>query len=257
MKQIFYLSIVLVTLCSCKAYKQVAYFQDLDNESNLEEVIQNYTTLKIQKDDVLTITVNSMNPDASAMFNLGSSGAGSTTGSTAGSSTSPGGYLVDQNGSIQLPYLGKIKVEGLSTAEIGKLLEDKLKEYLKDPIVSAKLINFKLSIFGDVTSPGVYPVQGERISLVQALSMAGDLNITGLRKNVLLVRENNGKRQYVRLNLNDKNIFNSPYFYLLPNDVLYVQPSNAKYAAVDITSRNLSIALSSLSLLVVILTQLK
>lgn len=257
MKQIFYLLLVLALFSSCKAYKQVAYFQDLDNQGNLEEAIKNYTTLKIQKNDMLAITVASMNSEASAMFSMGASAAAPVPSAASASSAAPVGYLVDQNGSIQLPFLGKIKVAGLSTAEIGKMLEDKLQEYLKDPIVTARLTNFKISVLGDVTTPGVYPVQGERISLVEALSMAGDLTITALRKNVLLVRENEGKRQFVRLDMNDKNIFNSPYYYLQPNDVLYIQPSNAKYAAVDITTRNLSIVLSTISLLVVILTQLK
>jgi polysaccharide export outer membrane protein len=256
MKQIFYLSVVLILFSSCKAYKQVAYFQGLEEQGDLEETIKNYSPLKIQKDDMLAITVASMNSEASAIFNLGAS-TGALSGGASGSTSTPIGYLVDQTGSIQLPFLGKIKVEGLSTAEIGKLLEDKLQQYLKDPIVTARLTNFKISILGDVTAPGVYPVQGERISLVEALSMAGDLSITGMRKNVLLIRENNGKREYVRLDLNDKNVFNSPYYYLQPNDALYIQPSSAKYATVDNTMRNLGFILSAASILLVIFTQLK
>ncbi len=256
MKQFFYLSVVLVLFSSCKAYKQVAYFQDLDGKESLEETIKNYSTIKIQKDDMLAITVASMNSEASAIFNLGAS-TGASSGSAGGSTSTPLGYLVDQSGAIQLPFLGKVKVEGLSTAEIGKMLEDKLQQYLKDPIVTARLTNFKVSVLGDVTAPGVYPVQGERLSLVEALSMAGDLSITGMRKNVLLIRENNGKRQYLRLDLNDKNIFNSPYYYLQPNDVLYIQPSSAKYATVDNTIRNLGFILSAASILLVIITQLK
>jgi polysaccharide export outer membrane protein len=256
MKHFFYLSLVLILFSSCKAYKQVAYFQGLEEHGGLEEAIKNYSTLKIQKDDMLAITVASMNSEASALFNLGAS-VGTSSGGSSSPSSTPTGYLVDQTGSIQLPFLGKIKVEGLSTTEIGKLLEDELKQYLKDPIVTARLTNFKISILGDVTTPGVYPVQGERISLVEALSMAGDLSITGMRKNVLLIRENNGKREFVRLDLNDKNIFNSPYYYLRPNDALYIQPSSAKYAGVDNTTRNLSFLLSTVSILLVIFTQLK
>lgn len=255
MKNQIYLFIFLMLFCSCKAYKQVAYFQDLEKEGFSDQEIKNYTTLKIQKDDLLSINISSIEPKAAAIYNLGS--AGGVTAGSAGSSVAQDGYLVDQNGDVQIPTFGSIKVEGLTTAEAKALVTEKLTPFLGKPIVNLKLINFKISVLGDVAAPGVYPVQGERISFVEAISKAGDLSITGLRKNILLIRETEGVRKFIRLDLNDKNIFNSPYYYLQPNDVIYVQPSTAKYASVDNTTRNISFALSGLSILLVLFTQFK
>ena len=251
MKNQIYLLLFIVSFSSCKAYKQVAYFQDLNNDGELHQEIINYNPLTIQKDDLLAINISSIEPKAAAIYNIGNTSSGD------GSSKGQDGYLVDQNGEIQIPTYGNIKVEGLTTAGAKNLINEKLIPFLGKPIVSLKLINFKISVLGDVTSPGVYPIPGERISFVEAISKAGDLNITGLRKNILLVRETEGVRKFIRLDLNDKNIFNSPYYYLKPNDIIYVQPSSAKYATVDNTTRNISLALSGLSILLVIFTQLK
>ncbi|PTS91372.1 sugar transporter, partial [Pedobacter sp. HMWF019] len=244
MKQILYLSIVVVLfLSSCGVrYKSVPYFQDLRDSGIVQQDINNYTPLKIQKDDILAITVTSLNPEASAIFNMGNT---SSLPSNASVSTNPtntaNGFVVDQNGAIQLPLIGSIQVLGLTTTAARELVQSKLLTYLKEPVVSLRIINFKVSVLGDVAKPGVFPVQNERISLTEALSMAGDLNVTAVRNNVLLVRENQGKRQFVRFDMQKKDIFSSPYYYLQNNDVLYVQPSNAKYASVDANYRNVSI----------------
>lgn len=253
MRNQIYLLLTVILFTSCKAYKQVAYFQDLKVDGIEEENIRNYTTLKIQKDDLLSIQISSLEPKASEIYNIGSGGSAKGEASSGASF----GYLVDQNGDVQIPSYGSIHLMGLTTSQAKDLIAEKLAPFLGKPIVSLKLLNFKISVLGDVTSPGVYPVDGERISLVEAISKAGDLGITGMRKNVLLVREDDGKRKFIRLNLNDKDIFNSPYYYLHPNDVIYVQPSNAKYGSVDGTSRNLGLILSSISIILVIFTQFK
>ncbi|MCD0486912.1 polysaccharide biosynthesis/export family protein [Pedobacter sp. MC2016-14] len=255
MKNIFYLFIIIAIFSSCKGYKEVAYFQDLKGQVQIDEDITKYPPIKIQRDDILDITVTSRNPEATALYNANAATSSSSSGGKTSSGGGASGYLVDQNGTIQLPSLGAVKIEGLTTAEARGLIQDKLTTYLKEPIVNLRLTNFKISIIGDVASPGVYNIQGEKVTVIEALSMAGDLNITAIRKNVLLVRENAGKRQYVRINLNEKEIFNSPYFYLQPNDALYIQPSNAKYATVDTFTRNIGIALSVISIGLVILTQ--
>jgi len=253
MKNIFYLFLILSVFTSCKGYKEVAYFQNLKGQDLIEEEIKNYPPIKIQRDDILDITVTSRNPEATALYNSNAASSASSGGKSSGSG-SPG-YLVDQNGTIQLPSLGAVKVEGLTTAEARILIQEKLTTYLTEPIVNLRITNFKISIIGDVGSPGVYPIQSEKVTVVEALSMAGDLTITAMRKNILLVRESGGKRQYVRLNLKDKEIFNSPYFYLQPNDALYIQPTDAKYAAVDTFTRNIGLVLSVISIGLVILTQ--
>jgi polysaccharide export outer membrane protein len=257
MIRIVYLLSFVLFLSSCGVrYKSVPYFQDLKDSGMVQENISNYTVLKIQKDDILAITVSSLNPEASAIFNLGN------TSSNQGNITSNGdptltsnGFRVDQNGNIQLPLIGSIQVAGLSTLGARELIQSKLTSYLREPVISLRLVNFKISVLGDVAHPGVYAVQNERISVAQALSMAGDLTITAVRNNVLLVREIEGSRQYIRLDLQKKELFNSPYYYLQNNDVLYVQPSNAKYASVDSSYRNVSIILSALSVIALIITR--
>ncbi len=254
MRQYFYLLLAVVLLSSCGVkYKSVPYFTDLPLDSTVQEQIKNQTVLKIQKNDILSITVNSLNPEASAIFNMASSNSVSNTSS--GTSAAPNGYLVDQNGNIQLPLIGSVQVFGLTTAQAREALEKKLIVYLKEPVVSLRLANFRVSVLGDVLRPGVYPVNNERVNISEALSMAGDLTITGVRGNVLLIREDRGVREYIRLNLQSKDLFSSPYYYLQNNDVLYVQPGTAKYASVDSSYRNVSIVLSALSVIALIISR--
>ena len=257
MRKFFYLIAATLFLSSCGVkYKSVPYFTDLPADSVIQEQIKNQAVLKIQKDDILAITVSSLNPEASAVFNLGNTSSVQGGGSAAvDPKLTSNGFMVDQNGAIQLPLIGNVKIEGLSTTEARELIQSKLISYLKEPVVSLRLINFKVSVLGDVGKPGVYPIQNERVSVNEALSMAGDLTITAVRNNVLLVRENQGKREYIRLNMQSKDLFNSPYYYLQNNDVLYVQPGNAKYSSVDSSYRNVSIVLSALSVFALLIAR--
>lgn len=257
MKKIFYFIAVVLFFSSCGVkYKSVPYFTDLPKDSVFQEDIKNVFVLKIQKDDILAITVSSLNQEASALFNLGNT---SSIQNNVGANLDPrqtsNGFMVDQNGAIQLPLIGNVQVDGLTTAQARELIQSKLLVYLKQPTVSLRLINFKVSVLGDVSRPGVYPVQNERVSVNEALSMAGDLSITALRENVLLIRENQGKREYVRLNMQKKDLFNSPYYYLQNNDVLYVQPGNAKYASVDNSYRNATLLISALSVIALLISR--
>jgi len=256
MKQIFYVCIValLFSACSTAKYKQVTYFNDLIDSGTVVQRIENYNPLKIQKDDILAITVSSLNTEASAIFNMGNTS--STLGNVNSNSTSANGFTVNLNGEIQLPLIGSMKIAGLTTEEARLLIQKTLLNFLKEPVVSLRIVNFKISVLGDVVKPGVYPVNSERVSVIDALGFAGDLNITAIRKNVLLIREINGERKMVRLNLNSKELFNSPYFYLQNNDALYVQPGDAKYASVDTRYRNISIGLSVLSIVLVVISRL-
>ncbi|MES2651658.1 MAG: polysaccharide biosynthesis/export family protein [Bacteroidota bacterium] len=251
MKILFYLFITVLFLSSCGVrYESLPYFTDLSLDSTTKERIQNQSILKIQKNDILAINVNSLNPQASAIFNMGSASSPDVAPSSA-----PTGYLVDQNGNIQLPLIGSVVVVGLTTAEARALLEKKLVTFLKEPVVSLRLVNFRVSVLGEVSKPGVYPVSNERVNVSEALSMAGDLTITGIRNNVLLIREKDGVREYHRLNLQSKELFNSPYYYLQNNDILYIQPSKAKYASIDSSYRNVSLVLSALSVIALLITR--
>lgn len=258
MKKIFYLFVGILLISSCGVqYKQVPYFQDILDTASFEEEITNSSTLKIQKDDILGITVSSLNQEASAIFNMGNtSSLQENVSGNINPSLTANGFMVDSNGAIQLPLIGSIHVAGLTTSSARELIQSKLNAFLKEPVVSLRLVNFRVSILGDVARPGVYPVHNERISVTDALSLAGDLTITAVRSNVLLVREVEGKRKFVRLDMQSKSLFNSPYFYLQNNDVLYVQPGNAKYASVDSSYRNVSIILSALSVIALLITRL-
>lgn len=257
MRQIFYFFIGMLILSSCGVkYKSVPYFTDLPADSTIREHIKNQSVLKIQKNDILAITVNSLNPEASAIFNMGSTS--SNQNSASGNSDpilTANGFLVDLNGDIQLPLVGSVPVLGLTTAEARVALEKKLVQYLKEPVVSLRLANFRVSVLGDVLKPGVYPVTNERVNISEALSLAGDLNITAERHNVLLIREDHGVRQYIRFNMQSKDIFNSPYYYLQNNDILYIQPGKTKYASVDATYRNVSLVISALSVIALLITR--
>jgi polysaccharide export outer membrane protein len=256
MKKIFYFfAATLLFLSSCGVkYATIPYFTDLPS-GNLAEDINNQTILKIQKDDILAITVSSLSAEANAIFNTANNNGGQQS---TGQANPIIGFIVDKNGSVQLPYLGAVKVEGLTTAEARAIIQNKLNEgnILKQAVVSLRLANFKVSVLGDVARPGVYPVQSERVTVIEALGMAGDLNITAKRNDILLIRENLGKRQQIRIDLQSKDLFNSPYYYLENNDVLVVTPSAAKYASVDSSYRNVSIIISALSIIAIFITRL-
>ena len=158
-------------------------------------------------------------------------------------------YLVNIDGELNFPVLGKIKVEGFTNKEITDLLTKRLSDYIKNPVVNVRLINFKVSVLGEVGRPGTYPVTNERISIIEAISLARDLTIQGKRANVLLVREEHGKRVFVNIDLTNKKLFNSPYYYLAQNDVVYVAPNKAKMNA-SAASPNTGIIISAISVLI-------
>lgn len=241
---VFSLSMLLT---SCGSYKQILYFQNLNFSSPVKENIDNFTAVTIQPDDILGITVSSLNPEASAVFST-------SVPSNTNNNNPLIGYQVDQNGMIDIPLVGSFKVSGLSTTELRDKLKSKLLVYLKEPVVNIRILNFKISVLGDVGKPGVYTVQNERITVPEAITLAGDLNVTANRKDLWLIRERDGKREYLPIDLTSKSIFNSPYYYLKTNDLLYIQPGKAKYSGVDNTYRNIGLGLSVLSIVAIILT---
>lgn len=229
----------LLTFFSCSSYRKIPYFQDVNRERRAIEDINNYSPLTIQPSDILSVTVSSLNPLA---YN-----------DSAGREL---GYLVNQDGEVSLPLIGKVKVAGLTTSVVEDQIQEKLTAYLTQPAVNVRVLNFKVAILGDVSRPDVYQVASERITITEALSMAGDLNITARRNDLLLIREVNGKREYVPLDLTSSDIFHSPYYYLKNNDVIYVQPDKTKYATVDGSYRTFSLVLSGLSIVAIILTNI-
>jgi polysaccharide export outer membrane protein len=242
------LAVLLLTLSSCVSYKHVPYFQDLPQSPEISGDITNYKTIVIQNNDILSITVTSLNLEASAPFSPPVANQQTNTAYNPLSS----GYLVDQKGNVQLPYIGDVKVAGLTTSEAKDLIRSKLDDFLKEPVVRVYINNFKIGVFGGVNAAGIFQVNNERITLAEALIMAGDLKLTAPRNNILLVREIDGKRKFVRFDLNSKNTFNSPYFYLRNNDLIYIEPGTTIEKRENFFS-NIGIVTSAISLISVIL----
>ena len=237
--------IAIIFNFSCTPYKQVPYFQDLARDSTVVQKINNYTPLTLQAGDLLGINVTSLNHDADLIFDYSSSVTQSTG---MGYDRDPVvGYLIDQDGNIKLPLIGTLNIAGYTTKEVSALLESRLQTYFSKPVVSVRILNFKVSVLGDVGHPGNYIIQNEKITIPEALSLAGDLTTTALRKNILLIRETDSTRKYINIDLTSKNIFNSPYYYLKNNDIIYAQPSRVKVSTESGLLTKISIALSTLT----------
>ncbi|WP_225872376.1 polysaccharide biosynthesis/export family protein [Pedobacter frigidisoli] len=217
---------------SCVSNKKIAYFQDIQtvNQAQLENAVK-FTEPTIQPDDILSINIFTLNPQSGAIVNQAASTptlGGNTNASLAAQNT---GFLVDKNGEVELSLIGKVKVAGLTTYQARELIRDKTSEVYKQPNVQLRFANFKVSVLGEVNAPSAYTLPNEKVSILDALSLAGDLTIYGKRDNVLIVRDNNGKKEFARLDLNSSNIFNNPFYYLKQNDVIYVEPNKRKVSA--------------------------
>lgn len=231
MKKLYLLFFLLpLVLTGCSSYQKSLYLQN-DTVINQSTQGQLYD-FRIMPKDLLTIVVSTTDPAASAPFyrKLGqdkNNGGNSTMGMQNANLL---GYLVDNNGEIDFPVLGKIQVTGLTTRECEALLREKLKPYLKEnPLVTVSSSNYKFSVLGEVNAPGTYTVQDEKVTIFEAIAQAGDMTLFSIRDDVQLLREDSeGRRQVIHLNLNDANITQSPYFYLQQNDVIYVKPTKAK-----------------------------
>lgn len=223
-------ALMILMLASCASSKQVAYFQNaVDGVVKRSEGLYD---AKIMPKDILTITVSTTNPEAATPFNLTISNTLNATGQMYSGSGVLQTYLVDNNGEIEYPVVGKIKVAGLTKNECQELVKSKIKAFLaedEDPIVTVRMSSYRVTIIGEVRSPGVIPVGTEKMSILEALASAGDLTIYGKRDNVMLIREEaNGQKTVHRLNLNDANIISSPYYYLQQNDIVYVEPNGVQ-----------------------------
>lgn len=240
---------------SCGNAKKALYFSGIKDDSTLAST--EAPDSRIQPNDLLSINVSSLNPDATRIFNASSESDKNATNATASVPTVSGGsgYLVSKDGQIQFPVLGNLKVAGLTKDELKNKLTKELtdKKYLVDPIITVRFLNFRVTVLGEVAKPGVILVPSEKISMLEALGLAGDLTIYAKRNNILLIREENGKKATKRLNLNDANILNSPYYYLKTNDVIYVEPGRAKVASASNVQTWLPILLGSLTLATVLL----
>ncbi|MDH6342261.1 protein involved in polysaccharide export with SLBB domain [Parabacteroides sp. PFB2-12] len=253
MKQFYKQGVLLVLtvlLSACGSTKDVLYLQDVD-PYKMVPIEHNYEVI-IRNDDLLAIMVNSRNPELAMPFNmpmvtyqLG------TVGQNVGQQRVLG-YLVDPSGEIDFPILGSLKVEGLTRNELTELIKNKLieEDLIKDPIVTVQFLNYKISVMGEVARPGSFSISGDRITLLEALSMAGDLTIYGKRDRVAVIREKDGKRSILYHDLRSSDIFTSPCYYLQQNDIVYVEPNKRKAEQSDINQNNtIGVWVSVLSLL--------
>jgi polysaccharide export outer membrane protein len=250
-KSFFLLGVITLILASCSSYKQVPYLQDPAVVNAIQEAQPLYDA-KIMPKDLLTINVNTTDPEAAAPFNLtiqSSINAARTTSLSQQPVLQQ--YLVNNEGNIDFPVLGTLHIGGLTKSEAENLIREKLKPYLREtPIVTVRMTSYKISVLGEVAQPGTFTVSNEKVNVLEALAMAGDMTIWGMRNNVKLVREDaTGKREIIMLDLNDADIVTSPYYYLQQNDILYVTPNKTKSKNSDI-GQSTSMWFSATSILV-------
>ncbi len=223
-------ALVVLLLSACSGAKNVAYFQNSDYiDFSRSETLYD---AKIMPKDVLTITVNTVNPEAAAPFNLIVANPLNTSRSLATGSGSLQTYLVANDGTINFPVVGNIKVSGLTKTACEQMIHDKIMKYInatENPVVTVRMSNYKVSVLGEVAHPGMYTIGNEKVSILEALAQAGDLTIYGVRDKVKLIRESDtGRKEVHTLNLNDADIINSPFYYLQQNDIVYVEPNKVK-----------------------------
>ncbi|HVY73291.1 MAG TPA: polysaccharide biosynthesis/export family protein [Puia sp.] len=269
LKSLFFFALgwwLLCTATSCGNSRSLVYMQGQFDTTALSKV--NAVEPIIRIGDILSIIVYSDNPEATRIYNQslittatssgainssGGGGAGSGGSAVIGTNPSTPGYQVDANGNIVFQGIGLLHVEGLTKAQLKDTLDVRLTPFLQHPYYNIRFLNYKFTMLGEVAHPGIINIPGERINLLEAIAMAGDLTFYGRRDNVLVIRENNNKREFARLDLTRPDIMESPYFYLQQNDMVYVEPNKRKVPANDVvTARNIGLAISMITAIAVI-----
>lgn len=221
------ITIIIGTFSSCNLEKKIVYFQD----STDGEVIDTYKgyTPKFKSDDVLSILVTADDPASTEPFNIEISAGANIRGNSGYMTGAPGqGYLIDSLGNVNMPVIGKIKLAGLNRIEATSLLEKELEKYLMNPVVQIRIVNFKITVLGEVERPGTFSIPNERVTILEAIGLAGDLKITGKRENIKIIRNIEGKQHQYVIDLTSKNSFKSPVYYLEQNDVVYIEPNKSQ-----------------------------
>ena len=251
-KRLLLLLALPLWVASCTSYKNVPYLKNPEAVNDFKETLPLYDA-KIMPKDLLCITVNTTDPKAATPFNLTVQTPLNAALTNISTTTQPTmqQYLVNNKGEIDFPVIGRLAVGGLTKNEAEDLIRERLKPYLKEsPIVTVRMANYKISVLGEVARPGSFTIGNEKVNVLEALAMAGDMTIYGLRDNVKLIREDvNGKRKIINLNLNNAGIVTSPYYYLKQNDIIYVTPNKTKAKNSDI-GNSTTLWVSSISILV-------
>lgn len=244
----FYLLLFIAAalLTGCVNTKKITYFNDLE-KANGTESANRLQSLKVQPGDILQITITTIDKDISLILNPSAVNA-----SPLSANGMDPGYIVDSTGNVGLPLIGKVYVKDKTTTEVNEIITQELNKTIRNPYVSTRIANFRISVLGDVARPGSYRIAGERASVLDALSMAGDLNVTALRDDIMIIREVNGEKTYASLNLNNGKTLASPYYYLNNNDVIYVKPGPNKQFNTSKVVQLLPAAIGILSLITTI-----
>ena len=246
----------LVLAISCTDTKKVTYFNGVQ-DGNISSMSQIPETV-IQKNDILSITIGDLNPEGTRIFNPIATEGGNAANAGPNSIGNSQGYLVNSDGNIQFPILGNIKAEGLTKTQLKDKISKSIldKKLLIDPIVTIRFLNFRVTVLGEVNHPTVVTVPNEKISLLEAIGLAGDLTLYGKRQNVMIIREENNKKTIKHIDLNSTELFTSQYYYLQSNDIVYVEPNKAKVATANRSAQWLPIFLSGLSLAAIVADRL-
>jgi len=231
MKKIITIIFATTLLFSCASKEDVVYFSGINSSDNIIGLDSYSPTYHIE--DELVIIVNALDPEAARPFNKVTVNVGQDMVDARGRERLLT-YRVDSEGNINFPVMGKIKLAGLNREQATKLIQNKLTDYIKDPIVDIETVNYKITVLGEVRRPGTYTTTNERITLLEALAMAGDLTIYGERENVLVIQDYDGKKTYTRVDLKSNELFESPVYYLSQNDVVYVEPNKTQAKASSI-----------------------
>ena len=246
-----FIAFVILCLYACKAPTDVVYFQDTANKEEVK-VFSSYQP-KLKPNDIISIYVSAADMDAARPFNM-SQGLNLDSNSGGASNQNASEYLIDYDGNIEFPVLGKLKLSGLTRVQVQDMLKAKLKTYINNPIVAVRLKNFKITVLGEVRSPGSYVIQEDKASIIEAIGLAGDLSLQGKRDNITVIREEGDKKVYYKLDLTSKNIFDKPGYYLAQNDVIYVEPNRTKVKKSRVRDINTSIVYSTIGVLLSVLT---
>jgi len=255
MKKLLLLIFISTLILSCSK-RNLVYFSDIDLNSTYEVPVGTSAEPRIQEDDLLSITVISLNAESNMLFNAGVLTSTGETGNAVVSSPINENYLVDKNGYINYPVIGQINLKGMTKLEAIEKMTQLLNVYVQDPIINIRFMNFKVSVIGEVQKPSTFIIPTEKVTILEALGLAGDMTAYGRRENVLIIREKEGVRSATRLNLNNQSVLASPYYYLQQNDIVYVEPYKTKAIQSDTNPRTIAILSSMISLATLLIIQI-
>lgn len=245
-KVILFIAIYTCLATGCAPRRDLVYFSNLAKQTSEEKLPTQ--EVKIQQNDLLSVSINSLNQESNVLFAV------NTKTPSAENNYKIEGYRVNKEGMINLPVVGNVRLEGLTIEQAQNTISRELDKYVKKPVVDIQLVNFKVTVIGEVNRPSNFTVQGDNINLLQALGLAGDMTVYGKRDNVLVIREQNGQRVMKRLNLNNQDVMSSPFFFLKQNDIVYVEPDKSKASEYSTNTRVMPLVIASISAVAVLIT---